>query len=230
MNLPDHDIVFTPDAELKEHWLDGWGGASMSGRLARGFIAAGFACALVFVAFARGPLMVVGVAGGLLVSLAFFLAIRRSERAAARGISNERLVIDTEGYLIYARRDERELVDTGDDRYFWGRNRQPRNVFLSVAYLPECEFYLLDEYRELVIVPSRAGVVRERRFADERELEASGALRTRLSVRRGTSGNLPADSLDDRELGIEIFPYFSPSLVEALRDMGVPETRRRLDA
>lgn len=227
MNLPDHDIVFSPDPELKEHWLDGWDRTSTSGRVARGFIVAGVACALVFVAFARGPLRAVGVAGGLLVSLAFFLAIWRGKSAAARGISDERLLIDREGYLIYVRRDERELVDTGDDRYFWGRTRQPRHVLLSVAYLPECEFYLLDEFRELVVMPSRSGAVRERRFADERELEASGALRSRLNVGHSTPEDLAADAFQDRELGIELFPYFSPDLAITLRELGVPEARRR---
>lgn len=120
MNLPDHDLTFTPNPEFKKHWLDGWGRSSRSGRVARGFIVAGVICAVVFIACAQGTLMVVGAAGCLLVSLGFFLALRRDEGAVASGVSDERLAIDREGYLLYVCRDECELVDTGDDRYFWG--------------------------------------------------------------------------------------------------------------
>ena len=72
-------------------------------------------------------------------------------------------------------------------------------------------------------MPLRAGAVRERWFASERELEESGALRSRLNVGHSTPEDLAADSIDDRELGIELFPYFSPDLVGALRELGVPQ-------
>ena len=35
--------------------------------------------------------------------------------------------------------------------------------------------------------------------------------------------DLAADSIDDRELGIELSPYFSPDLVDTLRKLGVPQ-------
>ena len=54
-------------------------------------------------------------------------------------------------------------------------------------------------------------------------LETSGALRSRLNVGRSTPEDLAADSIDDRELGIELFPYFSPDLVDTLRKLGVPQ-------
>lgn len=246
MNLPDHDIVFTPDPELKEHWLDGWAASSGSGRAVRALALAGLIGAAFFVVLALTTVdlgaagreaagteegvelahlafMCVGAACFLVMTAVARLCGRRLETSASSRISNERLTIDREGYLVYARRDERELVDTGDDRYFWGRNREPRRVCLSVAYLPCCEFYLLDEYRELVVMPLRAGAVRERWFASEHELETSGALRSRLNVGRSTPEDLAADSIDDRELGIELFPYFSPDLVDALRKLGVPQ-------
>ena len=226
MNLPEHDMVFEVDSELKEHWLDGWCGSSGTGRVARGFIAAGVVGALVFVLLAQGALMVAGVAGCLLVSLGFFLAIRRDEGAATSGVSEEYLVIDHEGYLLYACRDERELVDTGDDRYFWGRSRESRRVRASVAYLPECTFRMLGEYRELIIEPRCEGAVRARRFSDARDLEASGVLRTHLHAGRGPKEFLTAGPWDT-DIAIELFPYFSPDLAQTLRDLGVSEAPER---
>lgn len=226
MNLPEHDIVFEVDSELKEHWLDGWGGSSGTGRVARGFIVAGVVGTFVFVLLARGALMVAGAAGCLLVSLGFFLAVRRDEGAATSGVSEERLVIDHEGYLLYACRDERELVDTGDDRYFWGRSREPRRVRASVAYLPECTFRMLGEYRELVIEPRREGAVRARRFSGARDLEASGVLRTHLHAGRTPKEFLAAGPWD-ADIAIELFPYFSPDLAQTLRDLGVSEAPER---
>lgn len=226
MNLPDHDLTFTPNPELKKHWLDGWGRSSRSGRVARGFIVAGVICAVVFIACAQGTLMVVGAAGCLLVSLGFFLALRRDEGAVASGVSDERLAIDREGYLLYVCRDERELVDTGDDRYFWGRSRQPRRVRASVAYLPECTFRMLDEYRELVIEPRREGAVRTRWFADARDLEASGILRTHLHAGQ-TPEEFLGGSSQDADIAVELFPYFLPDLAQTLRSLGVPEAPER---
>ena len=52
MNLPDHDIVFTPDPELKEHWLDGWAASSGSGRAVRALALAGILGAEFFVLLA----------------------------------------------------------------------------------------------------------------------------------------------------------------------------------
>ena len=209
MNLPEHDMVFEVDSELKEHWLDGWGGSSGTGRVVRGFIVAGIVGALVFVLLARGALMVAGAAGCLFVSLGFFLAVRRDEGAATSGVSEEHLVIDHEGYLLYACRDERELVDTGDDRYFWGRSREPRRVRASVAYLPECTFRMLGEYRELVIEPQR-----------------EGAVRTHLHAGRAPKEFLAAGPWD-ADIAIELFPYFSPDLAQTLRDLGVSEAPER---
>ena len=250
MNLPDHDIAFAVDPELKEHWLDGWSKTSGSGRAARGLVLAGLVGAVLFCALAllttdfgavarevadsgetpaltHLTFLCVGAVCCLVLAAVAALCIRRFETSASRRITGERLVIDREGYLVYVRRDERELVDTGDGRYFWGRAGEGRRVRASVAYLPACAFYLLDEYRELVILPQRPGALRERAFASERELEASGALRGRLNVGHRAPADLAADAPDDRELGLELLPYFSPDLTQTLRDLGVPEAPER---
>ena len=242
MNLPDHDIAFAIDPDLKEHWLDGWAGTSRSGRLARGFIVAGVVGALFFVALAalttdfgalaRGGVerthlvvMVVAAAACLAVSLGFALALRRSEQGPARLMSHERLTVDREGYLVFSCRDDRELVDTGKDRYFWGRRAEPRRVRASVAYLPACTFRVLDEYRELVIEPRRPGAVRTCRFGSEEQLEASGILRTRLHAGR-TPEEFCGGGRGDEDIAVELFPYFSPDPVAVLRELGVPEAPR----
>lgn len=245
MNLPDHDIAFAIDPDLKEHWLDGWVRTSRSGRLARGFIVAGVVGALFFVvlavlttdfgALARGgasgggvglthlAVMVVAAVACLAVSLGIALVVQRFQCGPARRMSHERLSIDREGYLVFSCRDDRELVDTGEDRYFWGRRAEPQHVRVSVAYLPACAFRVLEEYRELVVEPRRSGAVRTRRFASEEQLEASGILGSRLHAGR-TPEEFCEAGRGDEDIAVELFPYFSPDPVSVLRELGVPET------
>lgn len=239
MRLPENDIAFTVDEGLKASWLDGWGGASRAGRALWMVIAAGIAGAVLLAAAAVATaglgtaaggtvpahqvFLVVGALACLAVSVGALLAIRRQEVSAGK-ISGERLLIDSEGYLVYVRRDDRELVDTGDSRYFWGKVGQARNVRMSVAYLPECTYRMLDEYRALVIEPRRDGAVRTLRLASERELESSGALRTRLHA-GCTPEEFCQGARGEADLAVELCPYFSPDLANVLRELGVPERK-----
>lgn len=246
MDLPDHDIVFELDPQLKEHWLDGWGRTSRSGRVARGFIAAGVAGGAFFVvlalvttdfgavarelaeptgdsvALAHLALLTVGAIGCLLVALIFLLGIRRYESVARTYTSAERLLVDSEGYLVFSCRDERDLVSIGGGDYYWGRSSGPGNVRASVAYLPCCTFRVVEEYRELAIEPSRPGAVRTRRFATEEDLASSGVLRTRLHAGR-TPEQFLGMPRDDEDIAVTFFPVFSPDVVETLRRLGVAE-------
>lgn len=246
MDLPDQDIVFELDPQLKEHWLDGWGRTSKSGRVARGFMVAGVAGGAFFVvlalmttdfeavsrelaeptgtgvALAHLVLLAVGAVGCLLVALLFFLGVRRYESVASTYTSGERLVIDREGYLVFSCRDERDLVSTGNGDYYWGRGSGPGNVRASVAYLPGCTFRMVEEYRELAIEPACPGAVRTRRFATEEDLASSGVLRTHLHAGR-TPEQFLGMPRDDEDIAVTLFPVFSPDVVETLRALGVAE-------